>query len=137
MILEWHGETLSAKNGREMYIPEGIAHRFQPLEDDSDVLYQMSEFYDPECARAVRWMIRRFGSSGRSPRSSFRREIAYTRLTKREAFVRLTEHRAGEVPVPSRARGRPASFSTRATISGWSARGVVRGYSAPASPLQV
>lgn len=38
-----------------LYIPEGFAHGFQTLEDDTVVFYQMSEFYHPECARGVRW----------------------------------------------------------------------------------
>ena len=42
---------LSAANRLALYIPEGFAHGFQTLEDDSEVLYQMSEFYSPEQAR--------------------------------------------------------------------------------------
>lgn len=38
-----------------LYIPKGMAHGFQTLEDDTVVFYQMSEFYHPECARGVRW----------------------------------------------------------------------------------
>jgi len=38
-----------------LYIPEGLAHGFQTLEDNTEVFYQMSEFYYPECARGVRW----------------------------------------------------------------------------------
>ena len=49
------GETLSAGNGKMLYIPEGFAHGFQTLEDDSEVFYQMSQFYHPESARGVRW----------------------------------------------------------------------------------
>jgi len=48
-------ETLSADNGKAFYIPEGFAHGFQTLEDDTEVFYQMSEFYHPESARGVRW----------------------------------------------------------------------------------
>ena len=49
------GETLSAENGKMLYIPEGFAHGFQTLADDTEVFYQMSEFYHPEAARGVRW----------------------------------------------------------------------------------
>jgi len=49
------GQTLSAYNGRMLYIPEGFAHGFQTLEDETEVFYQMSEFYHPESARGVRW----------------------------------------------------------------------------------
>ncbi len=47
--------TVSAENYRTIYVPEGVAHGFQTLEDDTELLYQMSEFYTPECARGVRW----------------------------------------------------------------------------------
>ena len=52
---------LSAENGRMVYVPEGCAHGFQTLEDDTEVAYQMSEFYVPECARGVRWDDPAFG----------------------------------------------------------------------------
>jgi dTDP-4-dehydrorhamnose 3,5-epimerase len=42
-------------NRRALYIPEGFAHGFQTLEDDSEVLYQMSEFYHPNLGRGLRW----------------------------------------------------------------------------------
>lgn len=49
------GVKLTRENRMSLYIPAGIAHGFQALEDDSEVFYQMSEFYHPECARGVRW----------------------------------------------------------------------------------
>lgn len=52
---------LSEDNGRAVYIPEGFAHGFQTLEDDSEVLYQMSEFYVPSHSRGVRWDDPAFG----------------------------------------------------------------------------
>jgi dTDP-4-dehydrorhamnose 3,5-epimerase len=51
----WLSEVISADNGRALCVPEGVAHGFQTLEDDSDVLYAISEFYDPTLARGVRW----------------------------------------------------------------------------------
>jgi len=47
--------TLTGENHTILYIPKGFAHGFQTLEDDTEVLYQMSEFYAPEYARGVRW----------------------------------------------------------------------------------
>ena len=38
-----------------LYIPEGFAHGFQTLVDDTEIFYQMSEFYYPESSRGVRW----------------------------------------------------------------------------------
>lgn len=49
------GIELTAESGRAFYIPEGVAHGFVTLEDNSDVFYQMSEFYEPAFARGVRW----------------------------------------------------------------------------------
>ena len=46
---------LTSENRHAVYIPAGCAHGFQSLEDDSEVFYQMSEFYYPEAARGVRW----------------------------------------------------------------------------------
>jgi dTDP-4-dehydrorhamnose 3,5-epimerase len=51
----WVTVELSAENNRMLYIPEGFAHGFQTLEDDTVVNYQISEFYHPECARGLRW----------------------------------------------------------------------------------
>ena len=51
----WHGVELSAANRRAVYIPDGVAHGFQTLTDDAELLYLMSEVYHPECARGVRW----------------------------------------------------------------------------------
>ena len=38
-----------------LYIPPLVAHGFQTLEDDTEVLYQMTDFYAPELAFGVRW----------------------------------------------------------------------------------
>lgn len=46
---------LDADHHRMLYIPEGFAHGFQTLEDDTEVFYQMSVVYRPEAARGVRW----------------------------------------------------------------------------------
>ena len=52
---EWVAVELTSDNHRMLYIPEGFAHGFQTLEDNTEVFYQMSEFYHPECASGVRW----------------------------------------------------------------------------------
>jgi dTDP-4-dehydrorhamnose 3,5-epimerase len=46
---------LRADSGRALFVPKGFAHGFQTLEDDTQVSYQMSEFYAPEAARGIRW----------------------------------------------------------------------------------
>ena len=53
--------VLTAENRTMLYIPEGFAHGFQTLEANTEVLYQMSEFYVPEDARGVRWNDPAFG----------------------------------------------------------------------------
>ena len=58
---QWFAVELSAEAYKMLYIPEGFAHGFQTLEDNTAVFYQMSEFYHPECARGVRWNDPAFG----------------------------------------------------------------------------
>jgi dTDP-4-dehydrorhamnose 3,5-epimerase len=50
-----YSAELTAENRRALYVPVGFAHGFQTLEDDTEVLYQMSEFYHAESTRGVRW----------------------------------------------------------------------------------
>lgn len=49
------GVTLTVENRTMLHIPKGFAHGFLTLEDDTEVHYQMSEFYAPDCARGLRW----------------------------------------------------------------------------------
>jgi dTDP-4-dehydrorhamnose 3,5-epimerase len=58
---QWAAFELTSANRLMIYIPEGMAHGFQTLEDDSEVFYQMSEYYVPEYARGVRWDDPGFG----------------------------------------------------------------------------
>ena len=51
----WVGTELSAENRLAMYVPEGCAHGFLTLTDDSEVAYQISELHAPDAARGVRW----------------------------------------------------------------------------------
>lgn len=51
----WIAVTLTASNRTMIYVPQGCAHGFLTLEDETEVFYQMSEFYQPESARGVRW----------------------------------------------------------------------------------
>jgi dTDP-4-dehydrorhamnose 3,5-epimerase len=58
---KWVGSELSAENRRMMYLPGDVAHGFQTLEDDTEVFYQVSEFYEPKAAQGVRWNDPAFG----------------------------------------------------------------------------
>ena len=52
---KWEGFELSGENRRQLYVPGGFAHGFQCMDDNSEVFYQMSEFFTPELARGIRW----------------------------------------------------------------------------------
>ncbi|MCC6345744.1 MAG: dTDP-4-dehydrorhamnose 3,5-epimerase, partial [Nitrospirales bacterium] len=58
---EWLPVTLTERNGMMLYIPEGFAHGFLTLQDDTEVFYQMSEYYRPDRAKGVRWNDPAFG----------------------------------------------------------------------------
>lgn len=60
---QWFGVELTADNHRMLYVPEGCAHGYQTLADDTEVFYQTSQFYAPECARGVRYDDPAFGIS--------------------------------------------------------------------------
>ncbi|MEZ6060314.1 MAG: dTDP-4-dehydrorhamnose 3,5-epimerase [Planctomycetaceae bacterium] len=47
---QWQAFELTADNGHAVYIPGGFAHGFQTLTDNSEVSYQMTEFYHPQSA---------------------------------------------------------------------------------------
>jgi dTDP-4-dehydrorhamnose 3,5-epimerase len=52
---DWIAVVLTAEKRNMVYVPEGCGHGFLTLEDDIEVFYQMSEFYNAESARGVRW----------------------------------------------------------------------------------
>lgn len=60
-LREWVGVELTASNRRQIYIPEGFAHGFITLADDTEVLYQMGGVYNAEASRGVRWNDPAFG----------------------------------------------------------------------------
>ncbi|MHA1941158.1 MAG: dTDP-4-dehydrorhamnose 3,5-epimerase [Candidatus Hodarchaeales archaeon] len=54
-FLKWHGEVISRDNMKIMYAPEGFAHGFQALEENSELLYMHTNFYSPEYEGAIRY----------------------------------------------------------------------------------
>lgn len=60
---EWFGIELGGDPGNRhmLYVPEGCAHGFQTLEDDTDVFYVMFGEYSAEHARGARWDDAAFG----------------------------------------------------------------------------
>jgi len=51
----WVGEMLSAENRRQLWIPEGFAHGFMALEDETQFLYKTSAPYNRDSERAIMW----------------------------------------------------------------------------------
>lgn len=52
---KWVGETLSAENKKQMWIPPGFAHGFLTLSDTAEFLYKTTDYYAPEHERCIRW----------------------------------------------------------------------------------
>ena len=52
---QWVSVELTENNYKMIYVPEGFAHGYQTLEDNSEVLYNISEFHKVEAYAAVRW----------------------------------------------------------------------------------
>ena len=60
---EYVGFELTESNGRLLYVPPGFAHGYQTLVDNSEVAYQVSELYAPDCERGARFDDPAFGIS--------------------------------------------------------------------------
>jgi dTDP-4-dehydrorhamnose 3,5-epimerase len=58
---KWLGIELTAENYKMLYVPEDFAHGFQTLEDDTEVVYQVSQFYSPQSEQGVRYNDSAFG----------------------------------------------------------------------------
>jgi dTDP-4-dehydrorhamnose 3,5-epimerase len=58
---QWLGVKLTADDHKMLYVPEGFAHGFQTLEDDTEVVYQVSAFYAPQSEAGVRYDDPGFG----------------------------------------------------------------------------
>jgi len=52
-LLHWHGEILTAANGKSLFIPEGFAHGFQTLTEDCELLYLHTDAYTPQAEGGV------------------------------------------------------------------------------------
>ena len=51
----WVGETLSAENKKQLWIPQGFAHGFLTLTDSAEFLYKTTEYYSPDHERCIAW----------------------------------------------------------------------------------
>jgi dTDP-4-dehydrorhamnose 3,5-epimerase len=52
---QWIGVELTADSYRMLYVPEGFAHGFITLENNTDVTYQVTQVYTPGAERGFRW----------------------------------------------------------------------------------
>lgn len=64
---QWVGYELSAQNRQALFMPEGCAHGFLTLTDDTEVFYQMGQFFAPEYARGLRYNDPAFGIEWPAP----------------------------------------------------------------------
>jgi len=73
--LQHFGVELSAEDHRALYVPPMFAHGYQTLADDSEVMYQVDEFYAPQCERGLRYD---------DPRLAIRWPIEVTAMSPRD-----------------------------------------------------
>jgi dTDP-4-dehydrorhamnose 3,5-epimerase len=60
-FLKWGGIELDSKELTCLYVPEGFALGFQTLENDTELSYQMSEWYKPEFSEGIVWNDKELG----------------------------------------------------------------------------
>ena len=52
---KWYGTQLTATSQRMFHLPKGTAHGYLTLEDHTEVMYLVSEFYTPAAEKGIRW----------------------------------------------------------------------------------
>jgi len=83
---QWFGIELSRENLRMIFVPEGFAHGYQTLVDDTDVFYQVSTYYHAESARGVRWD---------DPTLAIEWPLPISVISQRDRMLPLIDTRAG------------------------------------------
>ena len=87
---QWVGYELSAANKRMLWVPEGFAHGFLTLEDNTDFLYKCTALYAPEHERSIAWDDPDIGIdwplAGLAPQLSVKDQAA-ARLADAEVFA--------------------------------------------------
>ena len=53
--MRWEAVELTEENHKMIYVPQGFAHGYQTLEEDCEVFYQVSNFYQPGYEKGLRW----------------------------------------------------------------------------------
>lgn len=64
---KWVGTQLSAANRRQLWVPEGFAHGFVALENDTAVVYKTSRYYSPSSERCIIWNDATIGIEWEAP----------------------------------------------------------------------
>lgn len=54
-FMKWIGVDLEEGSYRMLFVPEGFAHGFITLKDQTEVIYQVSQFYTPGSEKGIRW----------------------------------------------------------------------------------
>lgn len=87
---QWVGYELSAANKRMLWVPEGFAHGFLTLEDNTDFLYKCTQLYAAQHERSIRWDDPEIGIdwplAGITPQLSAKDQAA-VRLADAEVFA--------------------------------------------------
>lgn len=52
---QWAGETISASNKRQLWVPPGLAHGYLVLSESADLLYKTTDYYAPQHERCIAW----------------------------------------------------------------------------------
>jgi dTDP-4-dehydrorhamnose 3,5-epimerase len=92
--LEHFAAVLDEHNRDALFIPPGLAHGFQTLTDDCEVLYQMTDFHAPELAVGVRWDDPAFGIQWPIDQALViaARDAAYPDFARATFEAQLAEH---------------------------------------------
>jgi dTDP-4-dehydrorhamnose 3,5-epimerase len=81
--LRWQGFDLTAENRKALYVPKGFAHGFQTLEDNTEIVYQISEFYAPDSAGGYRYDDAAFSIAWPLPTTVIsERDLGWPRFTR-------------------------------------------------------
>tara|TARA_Y100000022_G_scaffold174212_2_gene162163 strand:- start:263 stop:814 length:552 start_codon:yes stop_codon:yes gene_type:complete len=82
-FLHWHSVLLAPENHNSILIPPGVAHGFQTLKENSELLYLHSENYSPR---------HEFGVSFLEPRANIKWPKPVTEVSKRDlSFKNLSD----------------------------------------------
>ena len=80
-FMQWHAQILSEDNGHALLIPEGLAHGFQTMINDCELLYMHTEVYSPKAEAALRFNEERLAITWPSPISEISaRDLAHPPL---------------------------------------------------------